>query len=221
MLWMWVGLLYLLSWWPWHALCLFSPFITVALRVPPHPPQLLHLFQLARVQGGEQRSITQAQSRRCIYSIPHSWQTGVTLCLLGGALSEVRVWGCHCYKGAAKSVCGMLRQFGPTVTGSQWQSEHQRHKNTHASTNAHLLISSTLTHSHWAWVNVSVCCCMKMCCNTQTWISSESVALELHSGVAVMPGTVHPDKSIWRIHSTFDVYSTCFYLSLQCILYKY
>lgn len=145
----WVGPLLVLSWWPWHALCLFSPFITAALRVPPHRPQLLHLFQLARVRGGAQRSITQAQSRRCTYSIANSWQTGVTPCLLGGALSEVRVWGCHCNKEAAKCVCGMLRPFGHSDrhSGIILISETQKH--THASTFAHLLISSTLTHSHW------------------------------------------------------------------------
>lgn len=130
----WVGPLRVLSWWPRHARCLFSPFITAALGAPPRPPQLLHLFQLARVRGGAQRSITQAHSCRCTY-IARSWQTRITLCLLGG------------YTGTGEyEAVAAIRELPRVLVGCQGhqrQSE-QRYRHKHAlSTHPHLLTSSS------------------------------------------------------------------------------
>lgn len=140
-----LGPLCVLFWWRWCALCLFSP---------PHPPQLLHLFQLAGVQGGAPRSIKPAQSCRCTYSTAHSWHTGVTLWLFGGHTVTHR------------------RECG-TVIVSYW--EHLRMIQTQAYN--HTCISNPpsptyhtstlhLTPSHTDWTSLlhqCVCCAWRVC----------------------------------------------------------
>lgn len=201
---------------------LFS-FHHAALRAPPHPPQPLHLFQLAEVQGGAQRSTTQAQSCRCTYGVAHSWRAGVTLCLLGGTLSQVRFWGCHncptvwgsCheYLWDAETIWAHGDRQSVAIRASEIQKQaYNRTRLSHPPSPTYLLHPlPTVTPSHaycLALLHQYVCCTYtRVClCYSSPWTSGECASLSFIWVFQYCRAHCNLIRAAGRYHSTFTHY---------------